>query len=114
MQAVFGGFDGVAMFNIISMVSPVFLHAASSQTHSEKLTDHTHKPQGGRERGKEGERKIAQRSIDVHLELTVDVISILLFSILLQQVKEAAGWIRAFPLDGKLIFFLILRCSHLF
>lgn len=46
MSAVFGGFDSVARFNIISMASPVSSRTASSQTRFEKLTAHTHKPQG--------------------------------------------------------------------
>ncbi len=54
MQAVSGGFDSVARFNIISTVSPVYLHSASSQTYFAKLTAHAHKPQRGRE--KEGKR----------------------------------------------------------
>lgn len=72
MRAVFGGFDSVARFNIISMVSPVYLHTASSQTYSAKLTAHAHKPQGGWE--KDREREIAQRRINVHLKLTSDLI----------------------------------------
>lgn len=67
MPAVFGGFDSVARFNIISMVSPVFLHTASSQTHSEKLTAHIHKPQQGRhrEQGKTREREMSSSVLDM-------------------------------------------------
>lgn len=59
MLAVFGGFDSDARFNIISMVSPVSSHTASSQTHFEKLTAHTHKPQ--RETKSETERDIERQ-----------------------------------------------------
>lgn len=41
----------------MSMVSPVSLHTASSQTHSEKLTARAHKPQGGKATNKEKEGK---------------------------------------------------------
>ena len=57
VPAVFGGFDSVARFNIISVVSPVSSRAASSQTHFKKLTAHTHKPQGKRKRKNERERQ---------------------------------------------------------
>lgn len=53
MLAVFGGFDSDARFNIISMVSPVSSHTASSQTHFEKLTAHTHTNHKGRQRVRE-------------------------------------------------------------
>lgn len=46
MPAAFGGFDSVAKINIISMVSPVSSHTASSQTHSEKLTAHIQTTRG--------------------------------------------------------------------
>lgn len=63
---VAGGFDCAARFNIISMVSPVC-------EHSEKLTAHTHKPQGGREMDMEKDGR--QRNCLVKhrcLKLTVD------------------------------------------
>jgi len=66
--SVFGGCDSVARFNIISMVSPVSSHTASSQTRFEKLT--AHESQKVKERESSGKRVIEQYSINAHLKLT--------------------------------------------
>lgn len=57
MPTVFGGFDSVARFNIISMVSPVSSHTASSQTRFEKLTAHIQTTRVDRDRRRETEVK---------------------------------------------------------
>ena len=64
MPTVFGRFDSLARFTIISMVSPVFLHTASSQTHSESVTYTNYKGRH-RKQCKTREREMSSSGLDM-------------------------------------------------